>query len=139
MRIGMISLLGCLTCLSSVEVLAVEHTKDSLATVQANLDGEKALLLDVREPKEWKAGHLQEAQSLPLSELKEQVSNPDFAAKLAKVLPKEKIVYCHCAGGVRVLPAADLLKMLGYDVRPLKPGYRALLQAGFAPAADSGP
>ena len=32
------------------------------------------------------------------------------------------------------MAAASLLKPLGYDVRPLKPGYPQLIQAGF-PAA----
>ncbi len=36
--------------------------------------------------------------------------------------------------GVRCLKAADELKKLGYDVRPLKEGYKDLLKAGFAPA-----
>jgi len=56
------------------------------------------------------------------------------AGDVAKVIPKDKIVYCHCGPGVRCLKAADELKKLGYDVRPLKPGYADLLKAGFAPA-----
>ncbi|MNC96941.1 hypothetical protein D3C83_144460 [compost metagenome] len=53
---------------------------------------------------------------------------------MAKVATKGKIVYCHCGSGVRCLKAADELKKLGYDVRPLKPGYKDLLKAGFEPA-----
>ena len=53
---------------------------------------------------------------------------------MAKVAPKDKIVYCHCGSGVRCLKAADELKKLGYDVRPLKPGYKDLLKAGFEPS-----
>ena len=39
-----------------------------------------------------------------------------------------------CAAGGRSLDAADLLKKLVYDVRPLKPGYKDLLKAGFEAA-----
>ena len=43
-------------------------------------------------------------------------------------------MYLHCASGKRCLAAADLLKKQGYDVRPLKSGYEALLGAGFEKA-----
>ncbi len=109
---------------------AVEHTKDSLTKVQKNLADKKAILLDVRETSEWKQGHLAGAQLFPLSEL----HTAKDAEKLAKELPKEKIIYCHCAGGVRVIPAAEILKRFGYDVRPMSQGYSTLLRNGF-PAA----
>jgi phage shock protein E len=67
---------------------------------------------------------------LPLSVLKAGVKAED----VAKIIPKDKIVYCHCGSGVRCLKAADELKKLGYDVRPLKPGYADLVKAGFTPA-----
>lgn len=35
---------------------------------------------------------------------------------------------------MRSLKATDELKKLGYDSRPLKPGYKGLLKAGFEPA-----
>jgi len=50
---------------------------------------------------------------------------------LANLLPKTKIIYVHCLAGGRCLQAADILAPLGYDVRPLKPGYQALVAAGF--------
>jgi len=90
----------------------------------------KAVLLDVREKDEWDAGHLKDSKLLPLSTLKGGAKAED----VVKVAPKDKIVYCHCGSGVRCLKAADELKKLGYDVRPLKPGYKDLLKAGFEPA-----
>ena len=42
-----------------------------------------------------------------------------------------KIVYLHCAAGGRCLKAAELLKDAGYDIRPLKPGYEALLTSAL--------
>jgi phage shock protein E len=104
-----------------------EHTKDSLEAVQQAVADQKAVLVDVREPDEWNEGHLAGARSLPLSML-EQGMKPDA---LAKRLPKNKIIYIHCMAGGRCLAAADVLAPLGYDVRPLGPGYQALVSAGF--------
>jgi phage shock protein E len=115
----------------SSEAPAAEHTKDTLDAVKKAVAEDKAVLLDVREQSEWDAGHLKDARLLPLSVLKAGAR----AENVAKVAPKGKIVYCHCASGMRCLKAADELKKLGYDVRPLKAGYADLLEAGFAPAA----
>lgn len=90
----------------------------------------KAVLLDVREKSEWDEGHLKDAKLLPLSALKVSPKAED----VARVVPKDKIVYCHCGSGIRSLKAADALEKLGYDVRPLKPGFGDLLKAGFWPA-----
>jgi rhodanese-related sulfurtransferase len=106
------------------------HTKDSLETVKKQMKDEKAVLVDVREEKEWKAGHLQEAHLLPLSRLEKGIDKE----KLAKILPKNKVIYLHCASGGRCLPAAEILRKQGYEVRSLKPGYKQLLEAGFARA-----
>ena len=108
---------------------AAEHTEDSLATVRSNVQAGKAILVDVREQREWDAGHLRDATLLPLSRLRD--IDP---AALGRALPKGKVIYCHCAIGVRVLPAADILRKQGYDARPLKAGYKDLLKAGFPKA-----
>jgi rhodanese-related sulfurtransferase len=109
---------------------AAEHTKDSLDTLKERLKDKSAVLVDVREEKEWDDGHIQDAKLMPLSKLKKETE----AEKLTKDLSKKKIVYCHCAAGARALTAADILKKQGYDVRPLKPGYSDLLKAGFPKA-----
>ena len=112
-------------------LLATEHTKDSLKTVKANLTKKKAILIDVREKQEWDAGHLQDARLVPLSKLRKIKT---ITKKLAKELPKDKIIYCHCRSGGRVLVATEILKKYGYDIRPLKKGYADLLKAGFLQA-----
>jgi rhodanese-related sulfurtransferase len=113
---------------------AAEHTKDALEAIKQNLAEKKAVLVDVREQKEWDRGHLEQAVLLPLSELERAAEDSAVKEKLAKDLPKGRIVYCHCARGVRSLMAGGILEKLGYDVRPLKAGYEELRQAGF-PAA----
>ncbi|HEX5447414.1 MAG TPA: rhodanese-like domain-containing protein [Pirellulales bacterium] len=119
-----------IACLAGTAT-AAEHTKDSLDTVKANLAKKKAVIIDVREPAEWKRGHLAAAQLVPLSQLKRLASDDAAKQKLEKSLPKDVIVYCHCGSGVRVLPAADILGKLGYDIRPLAAGFDDLREAGF--------
>jgi rhodanese-related sulfurtransferase len=114
----------------AVTVAAQEHTKDSTATVKKNLEDKKAILVDVREQGEWDAGHLRDAKLMPLSILK-----GDKADDLAKTLPKDQIIYLHCASGKRCLTAATVLQKMGFDARPLKEGFKDLLKAGF-PQAD---
>lgn len=109
---------------------AADHTTDTLAAVKANVTAGKAVVVDVREAAEWAGGHLKGAKHLPLSGLKAGVP----ADQLKATLPEGKIVYLHCAAGGRCLAAADLLKGKGYDLRPLRDGYDALVKAGFEPA-----
>src|SRR5882724_2941314 len=107
------------------------HTKDSLDAVKANVQSGKALVVDVREQNEWDAGHLKGAILVPQSKLKAEGQ----LTELLKILPKDKIIYTHCRAGGRALVCGDILKKQGYDVRPLKPGYQALIDAGFEKAA----
>lgn len=102
------------------------HTKDSLATVKENVESGKAVLVDVREQREWDAGHVKGAIHLPKSKLETAE-----LAELIKKLDKKKIIYTHCGGGRRALACGELLKKEGFDVRPLKPGYQPLIEAGF--------
>ena len=115
-------------------LLPPKHTKDSFEVIQNRIAKNEAILIDVRESFEWKDGHLQSTVFLPLSELEEGRSNESFASQLAEKLPKDKIVYCHCVSGGRVMPASAILHKMGYDARPLKAGYNDLLRAGFEKA-----
>jgi rhodanese-related sulfurtransferase len=83
-------------------------------------------LVDVRELDEWKTGHVTGATFLPLSALEDAK-----AEVIEKKLPKDKVIYTHCRAGRRSVAAAEILEKLGYDVRPLKPGFEDLIQAGF--------
>jgi rhodanese-related sulfurtransferase len=106
------------------------HTKDSLDTVKKNLKAGKAVLLDVREQKEWDEGHLKDAKLVPQSKLKAEAT----LAELLKTLPKDKVIYTHCRAGGRALVCGAILKKHGFDVRPLKDGYEKLVEAGFEKA-----
>jgi phage shock protein E len=108
----------------------IEHTKVPLETVKKEVQEKKAVLVDVREKREWDRGHIEGAVFLPLSDLQQGIA-PE---KLARLLPKDKIIYAHCARGGRCVIAASLLQKNGYQIRPLKPGYNQLLKAGFEKA-----
>ena len=109
---------------------SVEHTQDSLDTVKQQLADKTAVLLDVREKDEWDKGHLKDAIHLPLSSIKQGIT----ADELAKVAGEDSVIYLHCAAGRRSLEAAKQLTNSGRDLRPLKPGYQDLLNAGFPKA-----
>ena len=134
MTIQLIKLLTICSLLafSYSRVHAAELSNDALLTVQENVATHKAVLVDVREPGEWKEGHVEGAISLPLSSLNKEVDT----TALEHQLPKDKVVYTHCVMGVRALKAAKILEKLGYNVRPLNAGYEDLVKAGFQKAAN---
>jgi rhodanese-related sulfurtransferase len=125
--------LAALLVLGSVQ--EIDHTKDSLETVKAALAKKEAVLVDVREKGEWEQGHLVGAVFLPLSWLKTESKGDQLAEHAAEKLPANKVLYLHCRSGGRVIPAAGILKKVGYDVRPLKEGFDDLKDAGF-PVAE---
>ena len=106
------------------------HTIDSLTAVKQLLADKTAMMIDVREQREWDAGHLAAAKLLPLSTLR-NTSGEKLAATISKIIPRDKIIYCHRLSGGRVLAATPILERLGYDVRPLRAGFSALVEAGF--------
>lgn len=109
---------------------AADPAKDTPDDVKKALAAKTAVLLDVREPKEWAAGHLRDAELLPLSRLKAGVGKDE----LDKKLPKGKVAYLHCKSGGRSLVAADILTKQGYEVRSLAEGFDDLVKAGLPKA-----
>src|SRR5450432_2722753 len=89
--------LSCWLVAGIPEITAAEHTKDSLDTVKQNLAAKTAILVDVREKREWNDGHLRDAALLPLSEIPEKVSSK----MLEELFPKGTVLYLHCAAGRR--------------------------------------
>jgi rhodanese-related sulfurtransferase len=90
---------------------------DPQAAVQLIADG--AVLLDVREPGEWAAGHSPSAQHLPLADV------------TPEKLPAGSLVVTVCRSGARSAKAAALLAQAGIDVRNLTGGMTAWAAAGL--------
>lgn len=112
-------------------LFAADTPEEPLSQVKTNVESGKAVLVDVRQQREWDAGHVEGAILLPLGSIEDGL-NPEEAAKL----PKEKVVYLHCAIGLRAAAAGEALEKLGYKVRPLDVDYKALVKAGFEKAKD---
>ena len=66
----------------------------------------KAILVDVRTPEEYNAGHLQYSKNI-------DYKNEDFKNQIVK-LDKTKPVYLYCRSGNRSGKSADILKKSGY-------------------------
>ena len=95
-------------------------------TVEATMliNKQDALVLDVREQKDFDAGHILNARNVPLTQLTERVS------ELAKF--KDKPVIVHCATGQKSGGALAILKQQGFNnVINLNGGYAAWKQAGL--------
>ena len=88
---------------------------------QKEMQREEVLLIDVRTPEEFEAGHLEKAVNIDfLSE--------DFLEKTAD-LDKSKPILIYCRSGNRSGKAAVLLRAEGFkDITDLKVGYKAWIQ-----------
>ena len=64
-----------------------------------------AVLLDVRTPQEYAAGHIEGAKNIPVQEL---------ARRIAEVGAKETPIVVYCAAGMRAAAACELLKRAGF-------------------------
>lgn len=79
-------------------------------------------LLDVREPDEWAAGHVDGAHHIPLREL-----GPRQAE-----IPTDRPILCVCRSGSRSSMVVRALRDAGYDVHNLDGGLQAWEADGFA-------
>lgn len=86
-----------------------------------------AILLDVRENSEWRAGHAPGARHIPLGRL----------PALVKDLPPRRPVVTVCRSGARSARAAALLARDGREVVNLSGGMRAWARSGL-PVVGSG-
>ena len=82
---------------------------------------EKLVVLDVRKPTEFAAGHLDGAVNLPLNEM----LDPGTMANIDDL----HNVYVHCAGGYRSIIASSLLKKQGiHNIRNVLGGWNKIKQ-----------
>lgn len=86
---------------------------------------EGALLLDVREPHEWEAGHAPQATHVPMGQVADHLD----------ALPADRPVVCVCHVGGRSAAVAGFLRQAGLDARNLAGGMEAWAGAGL-PVVD---
>jgi rhodanese-related sulfurtransferase len=81
----------------------------------------EVVILDVRERREWKAGHAPGSKNVPLSTL----------AKRHRELPAQQTYVVVCRSGSRSRSAVAQLRAAGFDVVNLKGGMHAWRRAGL--------
>jgi rhodanese-related sulfurtransferase len=87
-----------------------------------------ALLLDVRNPDEWQAGHPEGAAWIPMGELAERQEE----------LPTDREIVVICKVGGRSARVAEALIAAGYDAANVAGGAEAWQEAGMAIVTDDG-
>jgi rhodanese-related sulfurtransferase len=103
---------------SRIQEITLEQARERLAR------NPQAVLIDVREDREWDAGHAAEARHLGKGilerDLEQQFPDPDT----------ELIMYC--GGGYRSALTCDAAQKMGYRrVVSLIGGYKAMVQSGW--------
>ena len=104
------------------------NRRTTSATQAKALIDEGAVLVDVREAQEWRAGHAPGATHIPLGQLQRRMSS----------LPKDRTVIAVCRSGGRSRMATSQLSQAGYEVRNLSGGMVAWERSGLPLVTDKG-
>lgn len=106
--------------LETVEGISARSVRDGLDS------GEVDIVIDVREPNEWNAGHIPGAINVPrgMLELRADPESPAADPALSTNRDARVIVYCLKAPGARSLLAAQTLATMGYsNVAAMRGGF----------------
>ncbi len=93
-----------------------------------SVPGTEALLVDVRQPEEFDAGHIAGAINLPLPELRSRLEE----------LPRNREIWLNCGVGQRAYYATRLLLQHGFAARNLSGGFTTYKQFGARLVAAAG-
>lgn len=107
----------------------VQEAKAALANIspdelKARLDrGEELLLIDVREPQEWRQGTLPGAQTVARGVLEGQIDGR---------VPYDASIVLYCGSGARSALAGKSLKEMGFEeVANLEEGFMGWARRGY--------
>ncbi len=109
--------------MSAADAVPTVDVTETLRQVEAG-----AVLLDVREPAEWDAGHAADAIWIPMGELGGRHTE----------LPADATVVVICRSGNRSGTVTQALVQAGYDARNVAGGMQAWAAAGFEIVTDRG-
>lgn len=87
--------------------IAARGSKLSLVQATQMLNQDRAVVVDVRDPKDYAAGHMREARNIPMKELPKRVGELDRF--------KSKAVIVVCNSGVQSGRAGSVLKKAGFN------------------------
>jgi NADPH-dependent 2,4-dienoyl-CoA reductase/sulfur reductase-like enzyme/rhodanese-related sulfurtransferase len=82
-----------------------------------DLDDDGALILDVRDPIEYKRDHVDDALNMPLDEIRDRLDE----------LPKDRPIWTYCFVGQRSYYASRTLSQYGFQVKNLSGGFKTYL------------
>lgn len=99
-----------------------------VTVTEAHERRDEVLLLDVREPGEWRAGHVEGAVHVPMGQL---------GARLDE-LGSDRPIVCICRSGGRSAAVANALREAGYDAANMLGGMQAWAHAGLPYVAEHG-
>jgi NADPH-dependent 2,4-dienoyl-CoA reductase/sulfur reductase-like enzyme/rhodanese-related sulfurtransferase len=85
----------------------------SLALWEA-LSDTHAMLVDVREPSEYAAGHIEGAMNVPLPQIRDRLNE----------LPRDREIWLYCGVGQRSYYASRILLQHGFNIRNLPGGFK---------------
>lgn len=91
------------------------------------VEGEGAVLLDVREQEEWDAGHAPAARHVPMSTISGRAAD----------IPTDALIVCVCRSGGRSAAVTEALLNGGWNAVNLEGGMQAWHAAGL-PVVDDG-
>jgi rhodanese-related sulfurtransferase len=99
-----------------IKEISIDHARTRL---RENRD---ALLVDVREDDEWRAGHAVEAKHLGRGVLERDIER--------SIPNKDQEIIFYCGGGYRSILAAEVAQRMGYsNVSSMIGGYKGLVAA----------
>lgn len=81
----------------------------------------RAFVIDVRQPGEYRSGHINGARLIPLNELNSEINK----------LPQDREIVCVCASGNRSRSATRMLVQAGLNAVNLKGGMNSWRQANL--------
>jgi rhodanese-related sulfurtransferase len=83
------------------------------------------MLVDVREPSEYAAGHIEGAVNVPLPQIRERLNE----------LPRDREIWLYCGVGQRSYYALRILQQHGFKARNLPGGFKTYghFQAHLSP------
>ncbi len=84
-------------------------------------NGRRPLVLDVRQPQEYRGGHIASAKLIPLDRLSTRM----------KELPQNRDIICVCASGNRSSSATRMLVRAGFNATNMSGGMLSWRRAGL--------
>src|SRR5262249_24975715 len=90
-----------------------DHPQVDVESVLAAPVEERPLLLDVRTPQEFAAGHIHGAVNVPVDDLRSRLSE----------LPRNRRIAAYCQVGQRGYLATRILRQAGFDAANVGGGY----------------